>query len=162
MLYLMRSSNTLKKIDNDNVVSIGCGGCADLTALETFCHENSFNKSVCYLGIDKNHRWDPIHKAIQAYRISTIQNVEYWCNDATCFHKIIPNTNVVVLQYIVFTLYHKNGLNDALDNLFDHLIDNIIKYASKPCVILINDVNSIYKGRDCCDNLIMTFFIMMC
>lgn len=65
MLYLMRRCEALNTIEEYHVLSLGCGACPDLIALEKFCKESSQEKRISYLGIDVNERWKPIHEQIQ-------------------------------------------------------------------------------------------------
>ena len=52
----------------------------DLMALERYCHENSYDKRISYLGIDVNKRWKRIHDQIDSYRTSTVRKTKfrYW------------------------------------------------------------------------------------
>ena len=48
--YLLRKSEALKKLEKYNVLSIGCGGCPDLMAFESYIKETGGNKKVHYFG----------------------------------------------------------------------------------------------------------------
>lgn len=155
MLYLMRKSEELSNIENYHVLSMGCGACPDLMALEQFCHEISPDKTVSYIGIDVNERWKPIHEKLSAYKSQTIKKAQFAYNDVISDKINISDANVLVLQYIISHFYNTNQIS-RVNDFFDKLIEEIVrrKQESNPLVILINDVNSIYRGRDYFSDLV--------
>ena len=155
MLYLMRKSAAMDEIEDYHILSIGCGACPDLMALERYCHERSATKAVSYLGIDINERWKTIHEAIASYKSTTIKKVQFEYLDAVTDEITISDANVIVLQYIISHFYN-NGQISQINNFFQKLIDAIISHKQKdvPMVILINDVNSINRGRDYFSDLV--------
>lgn len=149
MLYLMRKSEALRQIDNYHVISIGCGACPDLMALERYCHEVSYDKKISYLGIDVNDRWKRIHTQIDSYRTSTVRKTKFKCWDAVTENFSISDANVVILQYVISHFYN-TGQIGKIQGFFEKLVDTIIirKQVGAPMVIFINDVNSVNRGRD--------------
>ena len=149
MLYLMRESEALKKIDNYHVLSLGCGACPDLIAFEQFCHELSAEKTVQYIGIDVNERWRSIHEKISEYKTKTLKKTQFRYCDVVTEDIEIHKVNVIVLQYIISHFYN-TGQIKQINEFFIRLIDEIIchKQEENPLVILINDVNSNNRGRD--------------
>lgn len=151
MLYLMRKSEALQKIKDYHILSIGCGGCPDLMAFESYLDENGESKRLQYYGLDKNQLWKPIHEEVNNYFADTISRVSYRYVDALDHIKRHPirYTNVVVIQYLISHLYNTNQIH-ALHSFYDDLIKNVIECRDpkKPFVILINDVNSNNRGRD--------------
>ena len=156
---LMQKSTVLRRLPQYNVFSIGCGGCPDLMAFESYIRDNNFSKTVEYRGIDKNPLWEPVHGQIRQYcqyDTDTITHINLSIEDAFDFlvHSSVCDINVVVLQYIISALYVSHG-RDAVNMLFDLVIKSIVKRRNpyEPFVILINDVNSINLGRDTFLNL---------
>ena len=149
MLYLMRKSTALAEIEDYHVLSIGCGACPDLMALERYCSESSSSKQIRYWGIDVNERWKNIHNTISLYRSSSIINVQFDCIDAVEKDFTVLDANVVILQYIISHFYN-NGQIAKINNFFQKLVNAIVCHKQKdvPMVILINDVNSNNRGRD--------------
>lgn len=151
MLYLMRKSNALKQIDNYHVVSIGCGACPDLMALERYCSECEDSKKIRYYGIDVNIKWKPIHRRINSYPGGIIEktNFDYFDAVAEFDEKNIRDANVIVLQYIISHFYNTNQISQ-IESFFSCIVNNIIahKQEGNPLVVLINDVNSNSRGRD--------------
>jgi hypothetical protein len=150
MLYLMRESEALKQIEDYRVVSIGCGGCPDLMAFETYCHQDQRGKSVSYVGIDVNERWKNIHSVIEGYTTTTLKETRFEYADAvTEDYAGISEANVIVLQYVISYFYNTEQIGE-ISAFFDKLIQKIVAHKKKgePLVILINDVNSNRRGRD--------------
>ena len=75
--------------------------------------------------------------------------------DAVADEFVIPDANVVVLQYVISHFYN-NGQIAQINEFFQKLIDTIIAHKQKevPMAILINDVNSNNRGRDFFSDLI--------
>ncbi len=162
MLYLLSQSEALKEIDNYHIMSIGCGGCPDLMAFESYVLSTYPSKKIQYYGIDKNVLWKPIHNQIKAYlpMSRAKMRVKYVYDDAIDFfgRKTIEDANVIVIQYLISHLYNTNQIA-KINQFYGNLISNLIihRESKNPFVILINDVNSCYRGRDCfkelCDRL---------
>ncbi len=155
MLYLMRESEALKRIDNYHVLSLGCGACPDLMAFEQFCHEQSAEKTVQYVGIDVNERWKSIHERITGYRTQTLKKSQFRYYDVVTDDITINGANVVILQYIISHFYN-TGQISQINEFFEKLIEEIVRHKQEdtPFVILINDVNSNNRGRDCFSDLV--------
>lgn len=149
ILYLLRESNALNEIDNYNVLSIGCGACPDLIAFERYCQENEFQKTVKYYGIDVNEKWKTIHNVIRNYKTSYLIKAQFEYSDAVKENCIIQNVNIIVLQYVISHFYN-NGQIIQIDSFFQKFVEEFVKNKQKnaPMIILINDVNSTYRGRD--------------
>ncbi len=159
MLYLLRQSEALKEIDDYHIMSIGCGGCPDLMAFEAFTKDLKEHKKIQYYGIDKNELWTPIHNRIYLYSLDSTSNIKvsFVYKDALEYfgNKTIKGANVIVIQYLISHLYNTNQIG-KINTFYDNLIKNIITYkeSNKPCTILINDVNSCYRGRN--------YFLSLC
>ena len=151
MLYLLRKSEKLKLIDKYHILSIGCGATPDLMAFEQYAYETGVDKDICYFGVDVNPRWRNVHERIIAYNSSVINRVTFKYKDAIkYFNKTpIPNTNVIVLQYVISHFYNTGQIGQIKD-FFVNLVKNVVdqKSRNEPLIILINDVNSCYRGRN--------------
>ncbi len=155
--YLIKESEIIGKIDEYHIMSIGCGGCPDLMAFESYIKDSNLSKSIYYLGIDKNKLWKPVHKQISTYRSKIIRKTQFRYVDAIEYfnENIIKSTNVLILQYVISHFYNTNQI-DKIDKFYDDLIKSIVlhKQENKPYAIIINDVNSNNRGRD--------FFLDLC
>lgn len=130
MLYLMRKSTALAKIEKYHILSIGCGACPNLIALEQFCHEISPNKMISYVGIDINERWKEIHKKIAEYKTETIKKVSFEYLDAVTDDFTLFDTNVIILQYIISHFYNTEQI-DQIQSFFQKLVDTIVCHKQK-------------------------------
>ncbi len=157
MLYLLRKSEKLKEIDEYHILSIGCGAAPDLMAFEQYAHETALSKDICYFGVDVNPCWKNIHERIIEYNSDIINHVEFEYTDAIkYFNKnSLIDINVIVLQYVISHFYNTGQIN-VVQQFFSDLIKNVVETRKDgdPFVILINDVNSCYRGRDYFEDLV--------
>ncbi|WP_303839189.1 hypothetical protein [Selenomonas ruminantium] len=132
-----------------NILSIGCGACADLMALEYILSNK--NIPLRYYGVDINGLWMDIHNDIKNYcqKHQVCFNVYY--SDAFDFFRqySVSGMNIIVISYFISYLYN-TGQIDKIDVLVDCLVNNVIKHKKKysPVLLVINDVNSCNRGRD--------------
>lgn len=153
ILYLLGQSQALKEVDDYHIMSIGCGGGPDLMAFESYVLSTNPSKKIQYYGIDKNELWKPIHNEIKSYLPCSKAKMcaRYVYDDAIDFfgRKTIKNANVIVIQYLISHLYNTNQI-DKINQFYENLVSNLILHreSNNPFVILINDVNSCYRGRN--------------
>lgn len=134
-----------------HIMSIGCGGCADLMAMESFCNERKLNQPISYIGIDVNKYWSPIHKRVERY--CDVHNIKqnFICEDAFKLFRrqSIRNTNMLIISYFISYLYNSGQIN-SIDLFIDMLVKNIImkKKRAEKLLLIVNDLNTYKKGRD--------------
>lgn len=157
MLYLLRQSKKLKEIKKYNILSIGCGAAPDLMAFEQYVNETYQPHKISYYGIDVNPLWQNIHNRIKIYSSDVIIKTGFKCNDAIKYFDTnqVKDANVIVLQYVISHFYN-TGQKSQINRFFANLVKNVINNRShnEPLIILINDVNSCYKGRDYFEDLV--------
>ncbi len=135
-----------------NILSLGCGGCPDLMAFETYFDRCQYMQSVTYRGVEKNPLWGNIHRQIKQY-----------CEDNTRIEPFFNITNVIdfldemehhsvdilIIQYLISTFFNSGRANEV-DTLFKLIVDKVVKYKNPeaPMMILITDVNLNTLGRD--------------
>lgn len=154
--HVLKHCDSLKKIDNYHIMSIGCGGCPDLMAFESYLEEKKLSKSISYIRIDINKIWVPIHDQIKRCSSKNIKTRFKYVDAIEFFNEnTVEATNVLVLQYVISHFYNTNQIN-KIQKFFEDLVNNIVlhKESSKPLIIIINDVNSNNRGRD--------YFIDLC
>lgn len=142
----------LKDYSYFHILSLGCGGCADLMGFEFFAHQNNIHAPVSYIGIDINENWADIHTAIKEY---TNENsigfkVPFYKDVFSVFReRDIHETNVIVISYLISYLYNSGQIRQ-IDELAELVVDKIVsqKGASNKLLFVINDVNSNRRGRD--------------
>ena len=151
--YCSEIRYALQEIDHDryrdfSILSLGCGGAADLMAFDEVCSEK-INK---YYGIDINEYWDTIHeqiKCVSGYKVKFSTNVDVLSYLRT---NNIMNYNVIIIEYLVSFFYKEIG-EMGISQFFDDIIESIVsnKRYDTPMLIIINDVDSCYTGRDTVD-----------
>ena len=134
----------LNKYINFDILSLGCGGAADLMAFDTLCG----NKINSYCGLDINNYWNNIHNEIQ--RLSPYATNFYntdVLNDLSTH--IYTDYNVIIIEYLISFLYPDVGVA-GISNFFDNIIESIVSHKRNdtPMLIIINDVDSCNTGRD--------------
>lgn len=151
MLYLIRRSTKLENINNYHILSIGCGAAPDLMAFEKYIIENQSNKTIEYFGIDKNPLWKNIQTKITEYPSNIITNSNFMCTDVMEYlsSNSINSLNVIVFQYVISHFYNTNQI-DLIERFFTDIVNNVVatKNLNEPLIILINDANSCYRGRN--------------
>lgn len=148
--YCSEIRYALQEIDLDryrdfSILSLGCGGAADLMAFDEVCSA----KINEYYGIDINAYWDTIHEQIQR---SSGYNVNFSTNiDVLSYLRTnnIMNYNVIIIEYLISFFYKEIG-KMGISQFFDDIIESIVsnKRHDTPMLIIINDVDSRNTGRD--------------
>lgn len=149
--YALNEVENLKELNMYNVMSIGCGASPDLMALEHYKQKNDLNTPIVYSGYDKNRLWQPAHEKIKNYgkdngiiaRFEYVDVIKYF-NEY-----YVSGMNMLFLQYVI-SYFYNTGQIDTIESFFDDLIDSVVLRKSKRenFIIIINDVNSCYRGRD--------------
>lgn len=145
IIYAMENID-LNKYPYFNVLSLGCGGAPDLMAFDYL----GLNQSVKYKGFDINKGWVKIHNYIEEVTESNLVEFYRGHNVLDFFDNYtIPRCNVIIIEYLISFFYGGIGHN-GLEKWFRQLVNNVISHKSpdSPALIIINDVDSIYTGRD--------------
>ena len=105
------------------VLSLGCGGCADLMALE-YLRDKKATFPIAYMGIDVNNLWNPIHSYINNY--CTVNGISYKIVYADIFEFFkqyeVPKINIIVIGYLISYLYNTGQIKN-IDLLVDYLLN---------------------------------------
>lgn len=133
-----------------HILSLGCGGCADLMAFEYFYHMHSLEAPISYIGIDVNELWRPINNRTLKYCENNGINYKVRYADVfKCFRQhIVNDTNVIVISYLISYLYNTDQIT-VIDSFLEDLVRNIVQKKNKgqKLLLIINDVNSYKRGR---------------
>lgn len=129
-----------------NILSLGCGGAADLMAFDYM----KYSKKIAYAGFDRNPSWEKIHNRIEKqYEDRSV--VFYRGIDVLKYFDThtIPRCNVLSIEYLISFFYKTLG-KDGMRDWFKTLVEKIIqlKPENSPLLVIINDVDSINTGRD--------------
>ena len=156
--YCSEISYALNEIDLGNyprydILSLGCGAAPGLMAFDYI--NQMAKKPIRYRGYDRNTLWEPIHDEVESYTMSKCSDVDAKLRLKDVFYVLLKNKsrsnyNVIIIQYLISHLYNTKQIY-AIDKLLDGLIDNVLKYKrnDSPLLIIINDIDSNNKGRDC-------------
>ena len=132
-----------------HILSLGCGGCADLMAFDMLRYRKNFVTPISYMGIDKNNLWSPVHHCAKEY--CRWNNIAYQTHYSDVFeffqNNTVNNANIVVISYLISYLYNTDQIN-AVDILAKNLVKSAIEKKGTPLLLVINDVNSYKRGRD--------------
>lgn len=148
---LREENNFLKKYPYFHALSLGCGGCADLMALECFCHEEHKGAQISYVGIDVNALWTSIHEEIKDYCQKHNMCFQTKYNDVFEYFQGRCNDrpNIIVISYLISYLYNTQQI-EKIDALVGDIIEKVIRCKDEetPILLIVNDVNSNKRGRD--------------
>ncbi|OAV71934.1 hypothetical protein Barb4_00305 [Bacteroidales bacterium Barb4] len=138
------------KIDKLNIMSIGCGPCSEVFAIESFLKEIDYdNRNVSFTGFDSNNIWSNVHNEIpKVLPFST--NILY----QDCFTHIQSSSNytypnILIMNYLLSDICKHGNITQFIDDVVKHIID---KMPSRSMVI-INDIN-LWDPRDYYKSLI--------
>lgn len=141
----------LLNFTNYRLLSIACGACPDLMALEKFCIDNDLHTPIAFRGYDINPNWQFIISQIKEYCDHVgIQRSFFQKDVLTCFRNdTAERANIITISYLISYLYNTNQTN-LIVPFFENLADNVIlkKKPNEKVLIIINDVNSNRRGRD--------------
>ena len=139
---LFTSENGIKHI---NAMSIGCGPCSELFAIEQFIKTIEYNLDVVFNGFDKNNIWSDVQQKV-------IEVIPFRVNICfeNCFDFINSNNsfsfpNMLILNYVLSDIVKSNG---DIDNFIESIVTEIIDKMPNKSIIIINDINHNTQARD--------------
>lgn len=147
--YLFRH-HQYKTFSEFNILSLGCGSCADLFGVNNFLSENNRNDTtVKYVGVDINDRWTSTHDKIKeifpAYSLSFVNSDVFdYLNNISMSNFEPPN--ILILQYLLNELVKKS--KNRLPKFVDDLVSVIVDKMPSNSVVIINDINHDEKARN--------------
>jgi len=157
ILYALNTLESLREFKKFKIMSIGCGATPDLMAFEKYKIMKQLETPLQYIGYDVISLWEPIQNKIKEYCSANDIGVIFVENDAIEYFKktSVSNSNILILQYII-SYFYNNGQISEINNFFDILIKSIIskKDTDEKMIVIINDVNSCYRGRECFKELV--------
>lgn len=150
ILYAYRAhAGFLSEFEKFNLLSIACGGCPDLMALEKFRNEYKLEKEIAYKGIDINRNWSNIHSCIKIYCDSNAIKRSFFSEDVFSVFKenYSAGANIYVMSYFVSYLYNAKKQSE-IHSFFANIARGIRLGKRGKVLVIINDLNSNRKGRD--------------
>lgn len=144
-----------------NVLSIGCGPCTDLFALDCLsnAHEYNFDK-LKYIGVDLlKDTWERLHNEIKGYSQNDSEIITGFAYNN--INNVIPilidkefKADLIIMNYLLSDFHKYGGEISVLD-----FLNKLVYYIVNVCpdtAIVINDINlasSLGGGRDYFDTL---------
>ena len=145
IIYALRTVD-LSHYPYFNIISLGCGASPDLMAFEYM----NYPQPIRYKGFDINKGLDRIHNYILSN--SMFDSIDYYreCDVLELFDtNQISNGNVIIIEYLISFFYQQIGFR-GLCFWFDKIAEKVVslKAPESPMLIIINDADSVYVGRD--------------
>ena len=139
---LFEDQNNFKYL---NIMSIGCGPCSELFAIDKFVKEIDYNRDISFNGFDNNTIWNDIQNEVK--KVIPFSTTVYSEN---CFDHIKNNSsfifpNVLILNYVISDIItFKGDINNFIENIVAEIIDKM----PDKSIIIINDINHNTKSRN--------------
>lgn len=151
LVYALKRFKDIHKNSILKVMSIGCGPCTELCAVD-YLHENGVftYEKLEFRGIDPLKKvWNYIHQDIKNYLSEG--SIEFYYQDILSLIDIVVTKkwmpDLVIFQYSFSDMY-KNSSEQEIDKFIIKLSTFINEVADKSVYILANDVNlsTAWKG----------------
>lgn len=150
IVYGLRQFAEIKNKDNLKVMSVGCGPCTELAAIDYLHYTNQLNYTTLeFRGIDPLKRvWKNIWKDIEEYFGNEVRFFDrnvLELVDVIIEHHWIPD--LIIFQYVFSDMY-KNSTQEEIEVFIKKLARFLNEQTNKTIYILVNDTNlsTIYKG----------------
>lgn len=158
IIYALRQDEVSYLQDNKmlKVLSIGCGPCTDLFALDYLRNTEEYNfDKLKYIGVDLLPQpWEQLHNEIKDYYANDPEIKAGFCYDdinnvisALRHHNF--KADLIIMNYLLSDFHKYGGRRSVLD-----FLNNLVYYINNICpdtAIVINDINldcSRGGGRD--------------
>ena len=132
-------SHSSTKNTEYNILSIGCGDCADLFGIQHFLNVNQREINISYTGVDINEKWKPIHEYIP--QLFPDVNFNYKYQDAIDYVASLEDVpfNIVILEYVLNEIikYTPDNIDDFINELSDKILDRLPSNS----LVIFNDIN---------------------
>lgn len=138
-----------------NMISLGCGPATELIGFEAIYHQVNPTGMLNYLGFDTNNIWNNCQNAlVNIFNSNSYVTCQFPNQILLPDNPIIHKTNLFVLNYVLShihkhvdsdDIYFRNkAVTDFLDNVVSPIFDGLPSNS----ILLINDTNSYYLGRN--------------
>ncbi|MDV0447302.1 hypothetical protein MsAg5_11850 [Methanosarcinaceae archaeon Ag5] len=127
MVFALRNIN----LDQIKAVSIGCGPCTDLFAIDYMAHEDHRFENFDFVGIDSCDIWDDVQGEIREHypQVAFSPNINNLARDW--------NPNLVIFNYV---FSHIVAFEDDIE-AFIRDMDEFINNLPMNSYVIINDIN---------------------
>lgn len=161
LVYAFAQLKDLKSKKNLKVMSVGCGPCTDLFALDYLKEVGTYQfETVEYRGIDSAKEvWKDIHSQIKTYNSKQYKAFFFYKDVTELIDTIIQKNwipDLIVFQY-VFSDMEKHCLATKLYSFISKIAHFITNDMDKNTYIILNDINlttTMGGGREHFDELL--------
>jgi hypothetical protein len=140
--HYLTNSKILDNITRQfSVLSLGCGFSPDYYAISKYIDDHNLDIQIKYDGIDVSTAWGKT-------RIQH-KNIQYYQKDLTDLSQPLSfkGYNLIMLNKVFSTIFVHNNHIPFLQNI----VNAIGTSMEKDAILVFNDVNSYYMGRDVFD-----------
>lgn len=122
-----------------NVLSIGCGNCADLFGLYHFLTIRERLTDFTYLGVDYNAKWGSTHNHI--IRMFPDNDIRFIYTNAFDYIDTLSDFrfNTVVLEYVINEI--RKYTPEKVDEFVCNFVQKVINRLPDNSIVIINDFN---------------------
>ena len=125
------------KIDSLNVLSIGCGPCSEVFAVDSFLKEIEYNGTITYNGFDTNSIWGDVQNKAKAILPFSVNISTQNCFDYIRATSNYTYPNVLILNYLLSDICIHGNITQFINDV----VENIIDPMPSRSIIIINDIN---------------------
>lgn len=150
----LQTSDILNKFSNTiNILSLGCGFAPDYFAFDKFIKDKDLNLKFNYYGIDNSEVWKYI--SWKELNLSTDNPAKFCKEDLTENIDLEFNKYDIIFLSKIYSTIRRNNANTT--NFLNNIVRNI-QNMNLNSVLVFNDINSKYVGRDDFDGRISNCF----
>lgn len=144
LYYAFSSLRYLPEKRHLKILSIGCGPCTDLFALDFLKSKNVYNFDFLdYKGIEIDTKiWRDIHKDVMRYANSKYQINIINANACSYIDTLLSGDwypDVIVFQYVFSDMY-KHGTIEEINHLLEQ-ISKFVDFCPNDVYLICNDIN---------------------
>ncbi|MBB4623802.1 hypothetical protein [Parabacteroides faecis] len=125
------------RINDLNVMSIGCGPCSELFAVDSILKEIGYTGNVTYDGFDTNDIWTDVQNKVKNILPYNVNIINQDCFD---YLKSTPHytyPNILIINYLLSDILKRGDLSSFISEMTEHIIDKMPPRS----MIIINDIN---------------------
>ncbi|GGK02940.1 hypothetical protein GCM10007084_27810 [Parabacteroides faecis] len=118
-------------------MSIGCGPCSELFAVDSILKEIGYTGNVTYDGFDTNDIWTDVQNKVKNILPYNVNIINQDCFD---YLKSTPHytyPNILIINYLLSDILKRGDLSSFISEMTEHIIDKMPPRS----MIIINDIN---------------------
>ena len=125
------------KMQNINILSIGCGPCSEAFGFDLFLKEIKYTGNVIFNGYDSNTIWETVHNKVKSVLPFEVNLYSENCFDYIDSISEYTYPNVLIMNYLLSDICKHGNINDFIDSVTENIIDKMPPRS----IIIVNDIN---------------------